>query len=182
MAGKRRVLTVHERQDNATVVIIGDSPSADGLRRSLVRRGVDAVGVSGRLAGLRRAVVRGEVRPSALCVSLDRSTLDVHGRALRTLIADRQALPCQIRCLGLVTRSDAVEVMTLGCDVYLQCRSDRDGEAATRMIELMSRVPATTDRFGRLATDRLARLVDPGIRRLWLDCGADEWRLDGPPG
>lgn len=156
----------HPPPHHPRVVIIGASPIAVALRRTLLQRSIDAIGVSGRLTGLRRSLVTGRVCPAAICISLDAVTLERHGGLLRSLLTDRHGMPFPMGCVGVLptsSRSSRMrDVMTLGCDLYLD-----DCETISRAIELLG-----AQDFGRGPRSWAGRLAE------WTDLGGLPPRLD----
>lgn len=111
-------------------VVVGGSRLADELRRCLVQRGVDHVGIATHLRGLRSSMATGDYDCMIVCIALDAATLQRHGEGLRQLLQDRaferrighgpRAGAGEIRSIGVLTDIGlTAEVATLGCDVFV---------------------------------------------------------------
>ncbi len=121
-----------ETGDQFTAVI-GASEAIEELRRGLVRRGLPHAGASNQLRGLRRLMVEGLGELVIVCIAVDRTTIDRHGRALRSLLADLQGLPGSTFSVGLVTGADPGPLIAeLGCDMYVGSSAE-----ATDLIHLI---------------------------------------------
>ena len=121
-----------ERGDQFTAVI-GASEAIEELRRGLVRRGLPHAGASNHLRGLRRLMVEGLGELVIVCIAVDRTTIDRHGRALRSLLADLHGLPGSTFSVGLVTGADPGPLIAeLGCDMYVGSSAE-----ATDLIHLL---------------------------------------------
>ena len=143
---------MEERSDHLTVVI-GASSVAEELRRSLVQFGAAHAGVTTHLRGLRRSMVLPNKKDElvVVCVSLDRATLDRHGKAVRRLLAEHHTSPRGVRSVGLLTGMGLTrEVAEMGFDVLVA-----NCDQAIRAVRLLSRKWRATRR--RLAAE--ARLL-----------------------
>ena len=126
-----------EERISQIAVIIGASPLAEELRRTLVRTGVPHAGVSTNLRGLRRSLALGESSAAVLCIALDRTTLDRLGVELRTLLADYQGFGTDVRTVGLLSETGLTdEIVGLGCDLYVD-----DSALAAHVVDLLAAVP-----------------------------------------
>jgi hypothetical protein len=109
-----------EASGDHLAIVIGASPTAEALRQILVAHGAPHTGVAGHLRGLRRGLFLGRPEMTAVCVALDRTTIDRYGEALRTLVADFKGFPSPIHSIGLVPPSTMMSrVVHMGCDVYV---------------------------------------------------------------
>lgn len=121
-----------ETGDQFTAVI-GASKAIEELRRGLIRRGLPHGGASNHLRGLRRLIVEGLGELVIVCIAVDRTTIDRHGRALRSLLADLPGLPGSTFSVGLVTGADPGPLIAeLGCDMYVGSSAE-----ATDLIHLL---------------------------------------------
>lgn len=156
-----------EASGDHLAIVIGASPTAEELRQFLVAQGAPHVGVASHLRGLRRSLFFGRPEMTAVCVALDRATIDRHGEALRTLVADFKGFPSPINTIGLVPPSMMMSrVVHMGCDMYVgtvgeatdviqmlrQRRQDRVAVRRAELLDLWAEESSTLNAGGRAAS------------------------------
>jgi len=144
-------------------IVIGASPTAEELRQFLVAQGAPHARVAGHLRGLRQNLLFGRPEMTAVCVALDRMTINRYGETLRALVADFKGFPSPIHSIGLVPASMMMSrVAHMGCDVYVGSVGE-----ATDVIQMLR----------QKQQDRIA------VRRAeLLDLWAEEASLPGAEG
>ncbi len=115
-------------------VVLGDPATVDGLRSALAGYGVDHAAVVTHPWSIRRSLVLGENAFVVLCIALDESTIRQHGPALRSLLADHECFPTEVRTVGLLSDIGLTrEAAELGCDVYVE--DSAQAAAAIRLLD-----------------------------------------------
>jgi hypothetical protein len=119
-------------------LVLGDPAKAEHLRCALEAHGVDHAAVVAQIGSVRRSLVLGENDFVVVCIALDRSSIDQHGQALRTLLSDNGCFPTQVRTVGLLSDLGLTrEAAELGCDVYVE-----DSAQAAEVIRLIEETVA----------------------------------------
>lgn len=115
-------------------IVLGDPATVDGLCSALADYGVDHAAVVTHPWSIRRSLVLGENAFVVLCIALDHSTIRQHGHALRSLLADHECFPTEVRTVGLLSDLGLTrEVAELGCDVYVE--DSAQAAAAIRLLD-----------------------------------------------
>jgi len=124
---------------NHLTMVVGGSDLADDLRRQLVQRDIEHVGVMTHLRGVRSSLVTGQYDVFVLCIVLDERTVRQFGEEIRRLLQDHACHQTVIRSIGLIP-DEALhrDALALGCDVYVA----ETGQA----VEMIEEVAATAIR------------------------------------
>jgi len=152
-------------------LVIGASEAAEELRRFLNRSGATHAGSAGHLRGLRRSLTQTDAADEVVvvCVALDESTLNRHGKTLRSLLDDLPAAG-RVRSVGLLTDDGLTpKVAEVGCDVYVGSAA-----AATDVMRAMRGLGAV--RSPRNGTHRKTGLDAPGRPSWRYQGGPARWR------
>ncbi|MEM7213630.1 MAG: hypothetical protein AAF479_17395 [Pseudomonadota bacterium] len=151
---------MEDRSSHLTVVV-GHTALADDVRRQLVQHGVEHVGVSTHLRGLRSTMVKAEHDAVILCIVLDASTIRQFGPDLQRLLDDHRCYPAEVRSIGVLPHGDLHrDALTIGCDVFATQVSDV-AEFACELAD-SALVAATT----QLASPMASASVVPTTNRL----------------
>jgi hypothetical protein len=122
-----------KRGDAHLTIVLGEPGKADELRRALERHGVEHAAVVAQISSVRRSLVLGENEFVVVCIALDQRTIERHGTALRSLLADNRCFPTTVRTVGLLLDLGLTrEAAQLGCDVYVE-----DSAQAAKVIRML---------------------------------------------
>ncbi len=110
-----------QRDRDHLAVVISATEASDQLRSKLLEAGIAPAAVTTSLRGLRRLLVLGEVQRTTLCITLDQSTLQRHGDALRMLLQDQRGFATVLTAIGITGREPlTATAASLGCSVYIE--------------------------------------------------------------
>jgi hypothetical protein len=148
---------------NHLTVVVGGSSLADDLRRHLVQRDVEHVGVAAHLRGVRSTIITENRDVVVLCIVLDTLTVRQFGDDLRRLLQDHHCHPTAVRSIG-VLQEDGMhrEAVTLGCDVFVA----DIGKAADLIQLVASTAVEAMDRHWSHGIDG-RRVLEREDRMLW---------------
>jgi hypothetical protein len=151
-----------KRGDAHLTIVLGEPGKADELRSALEEHGVEHAAVVAQVSSVRRSLVLGENEFVVVCIALDRQSINRHGPALRSLLADNHCFPTAVRTVGLLSDLGLTrDAAQLGCDVYVE-----DSAQAANVIRMLDSA-WTSEGAGAAppeapATERLS------IRRGWM--------------
>jgi hypothetical protein len=144
-------------------IVLGEPGKADELRSALEEHGVEHAAVVAQISSVRRSLVLGENEFVVVCIALDQRTIDQHGPALRSLLADNQCFPTKVRTVGLLSDLGLTrDAAQLGCDVYVE-----DSAQAAKVIRMLDNAWAAEGSEAP-AVEVMPREDRLSIRRGWM--------------